>query len=74
MTSKNFHPKNGRPLKIGENLDKQVMEYVFYMRSTSTAVNTAVVMSYAEGILIHENASMLSRVGLNKGWAQYLLH
>ena len=73
-TSKNFHPKNGRPLKIGENLDKQVMEYVSYIRSTGTAVNTAVVMSCAEGILMHEDASMLSRVDLNKGWAQYLLH
>ena len=66
--------KNGCPLKIGENLDKQVMEYVSYMRSTGTAVNTAVVMSCAEGILMHEDASMLSRVDLNKGWAQYLLH
>ena len=66
--------KNGCPLKIGENLDKQVMEYVSHMRSTGTAVNTAVVMSCAEGILMHEDASMLSRVDLNKGWAQYLLH
>ena len=73
-TSKNFHPKNGHPLKIGENLDKQVMEYVSHMRSAGTAVNTVVVMSCAEGILMHEDASMLFRVNLNKGWAQYLLH
>ena len=66
--------KNRRLLKIGEELDKQVREYVTYMRSTGTAVNTAVVMSCAEGILMHEDASMLSRVDLNKGWAQYLLH
>ena len=44
------------------------------MRSTGTAVNTAVVISCAEGILMHEDACMLSRVDLNKGWAQYLLH
>ena len=44
------------------------------MRSTGTAVNTVVVMSFTEGILMHEDASMLSRVDLNKGWAQYLLH
>ena len=61
-------------MKIGENLDKQVMEYVSYMRSTGTAVNTVVVMSCAEGTLMHEDASMLSRVDLNKGWARYLLH
>jgi len=66
--------KMGRPLKIGEDLDKQVREYIIYMRSTGTAVNTAVDISCAEGILMHENASMLSSVDLNKGWAQYLLH
>ena len=44
------------------------------MRSTGTAVNTTVVMSCAEGILMHEDASLLSRVDLNKGWAQYVLH
>ena len=44
------------------------------MRSTGTAVNTAVVISCAEGILMHEDARMLSRVDLNKGWAQYLLY
>lgn len=66
--------KNGRPLKIGEELDKQVREYVADMRSTGTNVNTSVVIACAEGILMHENADMLSRVDLNKGWAQYLLH
>ena len=49
---------NGCPLKI-EELDEQVTEYVTYMRSTGTAVNTAVVMSCAEGILMHEDASLL---------------
>ena len=44
------------------------------MRSIGTAINTAVVMSCAEGILMHEDASMLSRVDLNKGWERYLLH
>ena len=66
--------KNGHPLNIGEELDKQVREYVTYMRSTGTAVNTTVVMSCAEGILMHEDASLLSRVDLNEGWAQYILH
>ena len=31
-------------------------------------------MSCAEDILMHEDANMLSRVYLNKGWAQCLLH
>ena len=68
---KNFlRKKIGRPLKIGEELDKQV---VTYMRSIGTTANTSVAISCAEGILMHKNASMLSRVDLNKGWAQYLL-
>ena len=44
---KSFFKKIGRPLKIGEKLDKQVREYVTYMRSTGTAVNTTVGMSCA---------------------------
>ena len=44
------------------------------MRSTGTAFNTAVVISCAEGILMPEDASTLSRVDLNKGWKQYLLN
>ena len=66
--------KNGRPLKIGEDLDQQVRDYIQYLRSTGTSINITVVIASAEGILMHENADMLSRVDLNKGWAQYLLH
>ena len=65
--------KNGRPLMIGEELDKQVQEYITYMRSTGTTVNTAVVIACAEGILMHEDTNLLTRVDLSKGWAQYLL-
>ena len=58
---------------IGEELDKHVQEYITYMRSTGTTVNTAVVIACAEGILMHEDAALLTRVNLSKGWAQYLL-
>ena len=66
--------KNGRPLLIGEELDKHVQECITYKRSTGTTVNTAVVIACAEGILMHEDAALLTRVNLSKGWAQYLLH
>ena len=65
--------KNGRPLMIREELDMQVQEYFTYMRSTGTTVNTAVVIACAEGILMHEDANLLTTVDLSKGWAQYLL-
>ena len=64
--------KNGQPLMIGEELDKHVQEFITYMRSTGTTVNTAVVIACAEGILMHEDAALLTRVNLSKGWAQYL--
>ena len=50
-----------------------MQEYITYMRSTGTTVITAVVIACAEGILMHEDAALLTRVNLSKGWAQYLL-
>ena len=58
---------------IWEELDKHMQEYVTYMRSTETTVNTAVVIACAEGILMYEDAPLLTRVNLSKGWEQYLL-
>ena len=37
--------KMGRPLLIGEEADKQLQEYVRYLRTTGSAVNTAVVIA-----------------------------
>ena len=59
--------KTGRPLMIGKELDKQVQDYITYMRLTGTAVNTAVVIACAKGKLLHEAPDLLSRVNLNKG-------
>ena len=47
-----FAKKTGQPLMIGEDLDKQVRDYVGYLRSTGAVVNTAVVIASAEGILM----------------------
>ena len=52
--------KSGRPLLLGEDLDKQVRDYVKYLREHSTAVNTAVVIAAAEGIVMNKNANLLS--------------
>ena len=43
------------------------------MQSTGATVNTVVVRACAEGIIMHEDANLLSRVNLSKGWAQYVL-
>ena len=69
--------KTGRPLLLGNDLDKQVREYVKYLRECSTAVNTAVVIAAAEGIIMNKDASLLSSNGggicLTKDWAKNLV-
>ena len=65
--------KQGRPLMNEEELDKHMQEYITYMQSTGTTINTAVVKACAESILMHEDAVLLTRVNLSKGWVQYLL-
>ena len=66
--------KIGRPLLLGNDLDKQVREYVKYLRKRSTAVNIAVVIAAAEG---NKDASLLSSNGggicLTKDWAKNLM-
>jgi len=54
--------KTGRPLKLGEELDKQLREYVHDLRAKGL-----------EGILMHKNANLLQQFNLTEGWAKYLL-
>ena len=69
--------KAERPLLLGNDLDKQVREYVKYLRERSTAVNTAVVIAAAEGIIMNKDANLLSSNGggicLTKDWAKNLM-
>lgn len=69
--------KIGRPLLLGDDLDKQVREYVKYLQERGGVVNTAVVIAAAEGIVMNKNANLLSCNGrgilLTKNWAKYLL-
>ena len=57
---------------IGEDLDKQVRDYVGYLRSLGAVINTAVVIASAEGILMYKNPNLLSRIHLTKPWAKYV--
>jgi len=47
--------------------------YIRFLRVTGSAVNTAVMISAAEGILESIGANILKRVKLNKDWAKSLL-
>ena len=64
--------KMGRPLLIGDEADKQLQEYVRYLRATGAAVNTAVVIASAEGILLSKDTNILKRITLTKDWAKSL--
>ena len=66
--------KNGRPLLVGDELDKQIREYISDLRARGAVINTSVVLASAEGIIMYRDANMLSTITLTKGWAKYLLH
>ena len=57
--------KRGRPLLLGEELDRKVKAYLLSLRSFGAVVNTAITLACAKGIVINEDASLLmSMVGI----------
>ena len=69
--------KRGRPLLIGDELDEQVQAYIKDLRKSHATVNTAIVISAAEGIVRGHDASLLSSNGgsldVSKDWAKHLM-
>ena len=69
--------KPGKPLLLGDDLDKQVKDYIKYLSECSSAVNTAVVIAAAEEIVMNKNPSLLlcndGGIHLTKDWAKSLL-
>ena len=55
--------KSGRPLLLGEMIDKKVQAYIEKIRVEGGSVLTRVVVSAAQGILLASNKSMLTRFG-----------
>jgi hypothetical protein len=69
--------KRGRPLLLSDKLDKEVQEYLIELRSKGCVVNTAIVMSCAEGIIKNFDSNLLQENGghicFTKHWARHLL-
>jgi len=67
----------GRPLLLGQELDKDVKDYISAMRTVGGVVNMAIVMAAAEGIISARNVTKLSSHGghihITKTWAKSLL-
>ena len=55
--------KRGRPCLIGDELDKQVRDYLTTLRSHGAVVNTAIAVSCAEGIIINKDSNLLASNG-----------
>ena len=69
--------KKGRPLLIGEELDKQIRDYLQVLRKNGAPVNTAIVIACGYGIVRSKDANLLAINGgsitLSKDWAKYIL-
>ncbi len=66
--------KKGRPLLLGDELDKQVQAYITNLRSGHAVVNTAIVLALAEGIVKGSDPSLSvcngGSVDLTKDWGK----
>ena len=67
----------GRPLLLGQEIDKIVQEYVNNLRIAGAPVTTAIVMGAAKGIVAAKNCSLLKENGghleITNTWAMSLL-
>ena len=70
--------KRGRPLMLGEEVDKQVRTYLKAFRENGAVVNTAIAMACAEGVIKAHDSNLLEcnggHISLAKTWAKYLMH
>lgn len=68
----------GRPLLLGQELDKAVQEYIEATRAAGGVVNTAIVMAAAVGIVSSRDFTKLSSNGgymnITRTWAKSLLN
>ena len=69
--------KRGRPLLLGDELDKQVQAYITSLREHGAVINTAIAIACAEGIVKSHDSNLLEcnggHIALTKHWAKYLL-
>ena len=67
----------GRPLLLGQELDRAVQDYIEALRLAGGVVNSAIVVAAANGIVSAKDVSLLSSRGgsisITKHWAKSLL-
>ena len=69
--------KIGRPLLLGEDLDKKVQNYLFSLRNVGGVINTAIVQAAAAGMVKRKDPRLLGSYGghisFSKDWARHML-
>lgn len=55
----------GRPLLLGQELDKAVQDYIEALRIAGGVVNTAIIMAAANGIISAKDVTLLTSHGGN---------
>ena len=69
--------KRGRPLLLGSRLDAEVQSYLVKVRECGGAVNTAITMAGAKGLLLKLDRTQLQEYGgpvtLSRAWAKSLM-
>ena len=69
--------KTGRPLMLGEELDRQVHAYLTALSESGAVVNTAIAIACAKGLVKCHDSNLLvcngGHILLTKHWAKYLL-
>ena len=67
--------KRGHPYLLGEEMDRQLQEYIKSLREAKAVINSAIVISAAEGIVKGTNSSLLEVNGgyikCTKHWAKH---
>ena len=74
---KNYHGKKKVDHFFSDELDQQVQEYLKELRKRGLAINSAIVIATAQGIIMNENANLLScnggGINLTTDWAKSLM-
>ena len=67
----------GRPLLLGQELDKAVQDYIEALRVAGGVVNSTIIVAAANGIVSAKDPSLLvsrgGSISINKNWAKSLL-
>ena len=70
--------KRGHPYLLGEEMDRQLQEYIKSLREAKAVINSAIVISAAEGIVKGTNSSLLEvnggHIKCTTHWAKHFLH